>query len=99
MAPGKTARRAALRPARSSLTMKRTPRMPRAIGLSRKPRQWISASEGSQGDAEYPPPVRPDADGGEPGGIADHTALAPLFGAGIEKEIGNVGQRPAAPGR
>src|SRR5512132_1823347 len=47
-APGRTARRAAFSPAWSSLTTKRTPRMPRSIRLSRKARQWISASEGSQ---------------------------------------------------
>jgi len=50
------------------------------------------------GDAEHAPsPVRPDADGGEQGGIADHAALAQLLVAGIEQEIVDLAQRPAAP--
>ncbi len=44
-ASGKTAWRAAREPAWSSETMKRTPRRPRAIRLSRKARQWTSASD------------------------------------------------------
>ena len=49
-------------------------------------------------DAEHAPsPVRPDADGGEQGGIADHAALAQLLVAGVEQEIVDLAQRPAAP--
>ena len=54
---------------------------------------------GIAGDAEHAPsPVRPDADGGEQGGIADHAALAQLLVAGVEQEIVDLAQRSAAPG-
>ena len=53
---------------------------------------------GIAGDAEHAPsPVRSDADGGEQGGIADHAALAQLLVAGVEQEIVDLAQRPAAP--
>jgi len=42
---GEGALRAATRPVWSPLVMKRTPRRPRDTRLSRKPRQWISASD------------------------------------------------------
>src|SRR5512134_1715020 len=92
-APGRTARRAAFSPAWSSLTTKRTPRMPRSIRLSRKARQWISASEGSQ---ETPSTRRrPSA----PMPMAENraAALAQLLVAGVEQEIVDLAQRPAAP--
>ena len=55
--------------------------------------RWIA------GDAEHAPsPVRSDADGGEQGGIADHAAVTQLLVAGVEKEIVDLAQRPAAPG-
>src|SRR5512133_1363595 len=96
-APGRTARRAAFSPAWSSLTTKRTPRMPRSIRLSRKARQWISASEGSQ----ETPSTRRRPSGPVPvagqGGIADHAALAQLLVAGVEQEIVALAQRSAAP--
>ena len=51
------------------------------------------------GDAEHAPSaVGIDADGGEQGGIADHAAVAQLLVAGVEQEIVNGAQRPAAPG-
>src|SRR5512144_1096831 len=53
---------------------------------------------GMAGDAEHAPsPVRSDADGGEQRGIADHAALAQLLVAGIEQEIVDLAERPAAP--
>ena len=55
--------------------------------------RWIA------GDAEHAPsPVRSDADGGEQGGIADHAAVTQLLVAGVEEEIVDLAQRPAAPG-
>src|SRR5512142_1834172 len=54
---------------------------------------------GIAGDAEHAPsPVRPDANSGEQGGIADHAAVAQLLVAGVEEEIVDLAQRPAAPG-
>ena len=54
---------------------------------------------GIAGDAEHAPlPVRRDADGGEQGGIANHAAVAQLLVAGVEEEIVDLAQRPAAPG-
>src|SRR5512144_1681114 len=50
-------------------------------------------------DAEHAPsPVRSDADGREQGGIADHAAVTQLLVAGVEEEIVELAQRPAAPG-
>ena len=55
--------------------------------------RWIA------GDAEHAPsPVRSDADGGEQGGIADHATVTQLLVAGVEEEIVDLAQRPAAPG-
>ena len=55
--------------------------------------------EGSQETPKHAPsPVRSDADGGEQGGIADHAAVTQLLVAGVEEEIVDLAQRPAAPG-
>ena len=86
-APGRTARRAAFSPAWSSLTTKRTPRAA-ADQAVEEGAPVDFGFRGIAGDAEHAPsPVRPDADGGEQGGIADHAALAQLLVAGVEQEI------------
>src|SRR5512135_1079281 len=97
-APGRTARRAAFSPAWSSPDDEADATHAAVDQAVEEGSPVDFGFRGIAGAEHAPSPVRPDADGGEQGGIADHAAVAQLLVAGVEEEIVDLAQRPAAPG-